>query len=560
MLFLPARADAQDTASVACAGQRISSIVINPAAPTVALLRRAPILARAAAAVHTTTRAEVIRRFLLLSEGQPCDERRRAESERILRAQPYIAEALVRALPNGDGTVDLDVWTSDEVALVFGLAGSTHQEPLRFVRIGDANLNGEGIYVAADWRAGLQFRDGFGARFVDNQLFGTPYTLALDGHQTPLGEDRNAAFTYPFYTDLQHVAWRARVGANDDYVQYQNDQNSSHAIRLTRSYFDAGGIARIGAPGRLILLGASISGDDEKPGVGQVLITSTGFAADTSRALVGRFAEHRIARVNALAGIRDIGFATVRGYDALTGTQDLPYGLEVGTLFGRSVSALGSRDNDLFVATDLYAGAIGHNNALRLQVQAEGRNDYDAGLWDGILVSSRAVEYVKLRQDHTATLSLEYSGGWRQRIPFNLSLSDPEGGLRGFSSSNTPGGQRAVARFDNRMFMGRPFNAADVGVGVFTDVGRLWRGDIPYGVTTPWRSSAGISLLAAVPPHSARVWRVDLAYAIRPEPGGHRMELRLTNTDKTTFFLAEPSDISATRERTVPSSVFRWPQ
>jgi hypothetical protein len=88
----------------------------------------------------------------------------------------------------------------------------------------------------------------------------------------------------------------------------------------------------------------------------------------------------------------------------------------------------------------------------------------------------------------------------------------------------------------------------------------LWRGDIPYGVTTPWRSSAGISLLAAVPPHSARVWRVDLAYAIRPEPGGHRMELRLTNTDKTTFFLAEPSDISATRERTVPSSVFRWPQ
>jgi hypothetical protein len=26
------------------------------------------------------------------------------------------------------------------------------------------------------------------------------------------------------------------------------------------------------------------------------------------------------------------------------------------------------------------------------------------------------------------------------------------------------------------------------------------------------------------------------------------------------FFLPEPGDIAATRERTVPSSIFRWPQ
>ena len=34
--------------------------------------------------------------FLLLSAGQPCTERLRAESERILRFQPFLADATVR--------------------------------------------------------------------------------------------------------------------------------------------------------------------------------------------------------------------------------------------------------------------------------------------------------------------------------------------------------------------------------------------------------------------------------------------------------------------------------
>ena len=45
------------------------------------------------------------------------------------------------------------------------------------------------------------------------------------------------------------------------------------------------------------------------------------------------------------------------------------------------------------------------------------------------------------------------------------------------------------------MFLGRPFNVGDLGVGVFADAGRLWAGDIPYGVNTPIRSAIGFSLL-----------------------------------------------------------------
>ena len=553
-----AAAKAQDTTAVACNGQRIDDVVIYSTAPTTAVFRRLG-LSKVVSAIHTTTRPDIIRRFLLLHNGDACNELRRSESERILRAQPFIAEASVRLVRNASNENILEVRTTDEVALVVGVAATTASPQFRFVRVGDANINGEGIYLAGDWREGKAFRDGYGGRFVDNQLLGRPYTLTAQGHVTPLGSNWSVDVMHPFYTDIQRISWRARAGAEDDYSQFRATDTSTHSLRVRRNYFDVGGIIRVGPPGRLSLFGASLSGEDERPGNLPVLITDNGFAPDTSTELVNRYIDHRIARVNALWGIRDLGFARVSGYDALTATQDMAVGFQLGTMFGRSLSVLGSRDDDIFMSGDLYVGAVGHNNALRVQVQSEGRRDNGRGEWDGLLTSGHAIEYFKLSPQHTSTLSAEFSGGWRQRVPFSLTLSDPNGGLRGFYGSDTPGGQRIVFRLDNRVFIGRPWNAADIGVGAFADAGRLWHGDIPYGVTTPMHASVGVSLLGAVPVRSARIWRVDLAYALRPEAGGHRFEVRLSNTDRTTFVIAEPADIGSTREPTVPQSIFRWP-
>jgi hypothetical protein len=553
------RVAAQEPVAVQCAGQRIGAIVIRSAAPTAAVLRRVPMLEKVVGAIHKTTDPDLIRNFLLLHEGDACDELRRTESERILRAQPFIADASVGVLADSAGEVMLDVHTTDEIALVLG--GSLGPGPsVRFIRLGNANLGGQGIYLAGDWRDGGAYRNGYGARFVSNQLFGRPYTFNAEGHQSPLGNDWQFDATHAFYTDIQRIAWRARSGALDDYVQYMNDENSNHGLRVIRNYFDVGGIVRLGPPGRLSLFGASISGDDERPGNMPVLITDKGFAPDTSSQLRNRFVSHRIARVNALWGVRDIGFARVRGFDALAANQDMPIGFLLGTMFGRSLSVLGSRDDDIFMAGDLYVGAVGRNNALRLQIEGEGRRSNDTQQWDGILTAARAVEYLKFGPSNTITASLEFSGGWRQRLPFKLTLNDKEGGVRGYGSSETPGGQRLVGRLESRQFVGRPFNLADIGVGVFADAGRLWAGDVPYGVNTPVRSSVGISLLGSAPPSSARMWRIDLAFARNPEVNGGRWELRFGSTDKTVFFLASPVDIDATRERTVPSSIFRWPK
>jgi hypothetical protein len=158
----------------------------------------------------------------------------------------------------------------------------------------------------------------------------------------------------------------------------------------------------------------------------------------------------------------------------------------------------------------------------------------------------------------TVIASLEWSGGWRMRIPFALTLGEQRGGVRGYSDELRPGGQRGVVRLEDRYLLGHPLGLGDAGVGFFADAGRLWAGDIPFGESTPIRTSVGVSLLASVPQHSARLWRLDVALPLNPG-GPRRLEFRIVSSDRTSFFWREPDDVAIARERTVPSSIFNWP-
>ena len=238
--------------------------------------------------------------------------------------------------------------------------------------------------------------------------------------------------------------------------------------------------------------------------------------------------------------------------------QDIPIGFQLGTQFGRSLTALGARDDDIFMSGDVYVGAATQKAAARLQLQGEGRRSNDLSAWDGIVTSGRAAQYLKLADNQTVIASLEWSGGWRMRVPFALTLGEARGGIRGYDEETRPGGQRGIVRVEDRYVLGRPFELGDVGVGFFADAGRLWAGDVPFGASTPIRTSVGFSLRASVPPRSARLWRLDIALPVNPGRP-QRLELRIVSNDRTSFFWRAPDDVLIARERTVPSSIFNWP-
>src|SRR4029079_9939407 len=126
------------------------------------------------------------------------------------------------------------------------------------------------------------------------------------------------------------------------------------------------------------------------------LMTPVGMLPDTTTAFAGRYTSHQIARLNALWGSRDIEFGQVRGFGALTATQDVPVGFQLGTQVGRSMPALGARDNDVLVAGDLDSGIANEKTAVRVQLQGEARHSNAENRGDGVVTSGRAAHYLKV--------------------------------------------------------------------------------------------------------------------------------------------------------------------
>jgi hypothetical protein len=541
--------------TVPCAGQSITDIAVYADAPTVANLQRYPRLAAVARALHRTTRTEVIRRFLLLERGDTCSEIRRAESERILRAQPFIADAELFIVANEVGGVDIEVRTSDEAALVLGGAVRARAPHVTSFLFGNANVNGEGVYASGWWNSGEGFRDGVGGRLIDYQFTGRPWVMAVQGEQASLGASWLAQGAHPFLTDLQRVAWRVRTGSSNGYAPLLQPNGTEAGVGLQRSFFDVGGIVRAGLPGRLSLFGASLTGVDENPG-SRLVAADSGTLRDMGP-VPYVYTPRRTVRVNALMGARRITFARIEGLDALTAFQDVPVGFQLGTLVGRSLPLAG-QTQDLFVAGDLYTGFSRGLSTLRLQAQGEGHREIGRNMWDGVLTSARLTHSLRLTRRARNQVSLEWSSGQKVRTPFQLLLGVPEAGVRGYERSSYAGGERLVLRTEQRYAHGNVLGVADAGVAVFADMGQQWRGDVPYGVTTPVKASLGVSLLAAVPPRSSRLWRADLAF---PVTGGAnaRWTLGFTNADRTQFVFRSPRDVTQAREITAPSSIFAWP-
>jgi hypothetical protein len=220
---------------------------------------------------------------------------------------------------------------------------------------------------------------------------------------------------------------------------------------------------------------------------------------------------------------------------------------------------LGGGDHDHFVAADLYAGRGSAASFAALRVEGEARHDREAGRWEAMVASGRLAWYVKPSATSTIVGSGEFSGGWRwrERFPFQLRLGDRQAGVRGYADSRVAGAVRGLVRLEARWVMGRVTRHVGVGVASFADAGRVWAGDAPFGVDSRVATGVGVGLLAAIPPQSRRMWRLDLAVPVSPDAHA-RWELRLSAV-RSSGFWQEPNDVARARAGAAPATIFTWP-
>jgi surface antigen Omp85-like protein len=536
-----------------CGGETIAVVTVDRQEP-VMIERSAgwlrPFLR--AALSGAPTRESAVAPFLLVRQGDKCSEVMLSESERVLRAQPYLADARAVVTPDTAGTVRVDFSTTDDIRPVVGL-GLNGGTPTR-IKLGSGNVAGYGMAAAAQWQQGFAFRDGWSLRFADFHTFGQPYLFDTQLERSPLGEITTAALSKPLYSQIQRLAWSASVARVDRYQRFLRGGNVDPlSLDVERRGWETDVVYRIGGRSFGLFAGMLAGGDRVIPANDAVIITNDGFVADSDSTLGPRYQGRTRTLVSALLGARALRFFKAEGFDALEGAQDVARGMQIVGLLGHGVA--GSSD-DWFTGGQMYAGAGTPRSFVGMQMSLEtGRSNGD---WSNMIAEGRLAWYSRPSKRRTQIASVEYSGAWSTTVPFQLLLGTDHAGLRGYEDSRTAGGRRAVARLEERLIFPGFKKYMGFGGAAFVDAGKMWAGDVPFGQTVNPRVGAGVGLIVAIPRSSRQNLRVDVAAPLIHDTGA-KWGVNFTITSGRPRFWRPAADLARARAAAQTPVVFGWP-
>jgi hypothetical protein len=486
--------------------------------------------------LHIRTREWVIRRELLFGPGSCYDPYLLEETERLLRAYDFLARVDVFALPQPDGTHHVIVATRDEWSTRVDVRLSTTGGfGIEGVRVSEDNLLGTGQSLGVFYFEREVTRD-YGISYFTPQLLGTRWDLAA-GVATAVDQE----VAYPFVGEVSRWAGRQSFRREDQYFDYVAGDHARRPtphvlLPIREQAFDLAVIRRIGRRGNMALIGSALS-YQQLSYPGAIELAPEGnfeerVPAPDSLAQVVRRQRGTLNNVRAFAlvGHRNVWWVRRHGLDSMRGQEDVRLGAEAVLGLGRSLPSI-EVDDDLYGRLSLYSAFEVGSALIVARSRADARRDLGAGTaepeWEDLYVEAELLGYVQAaalpRQTLFARVAL--SGGWHTRTPFQLTLGGMHG-LRGYDRERMPGGRRAVITLEDRFFIGWPLPAVlDMGGTVFTDIGRIWPGDAPFGTSSGWRAAAGAGLRASFPAGSRSTYRIDFAWPV--ERGTRLADVRI---------------------------------
>ncbi|HEX6939165.1 MAG TPA: hypothetical protein VF158_07105 [Longimicrobiales bacterium] len=483
---------------------------------------------RLANALHVRTRREVIERELLVRPGDCLDPMLLEESERLLRAYPFLSRVDIFAVPQPDGTHHVVVDTQDEWSTQLDLRVGV-DDGLEFegVRLRELNLLGTGrllefFYLERD--ANREY--GFG--YETPQLFRTRWDMRLAAGRTRAGSFLRQSIAYPFVGEAGRWAARQALRRQDRFFDYALDGDiEEHLLLPVREQaVELAVVGRSGRVGALTTFGAAVSRQAlSYPGGVAAIERSIGDAYDSIAtaddaaiaAVRRQMTELDALRVTALLGRRNIAWVTRRGFDSMRGAQDIALGFDVEAAVGVAFPA--GSGGRLVAGLDAYGAHELGNLFLAADLRVDARRARGAengGGWEDVLADGELLAYWRpaALARHTFLLRGAGTGAWQTRTPFQLTLGG-DFGLRGYDRYRLPGGRRLLFSLEDRVYFGWPFrDVLDLGGTLFVDVGRVWPGDAPFGVDSGWRAAAGLGVRGAFPAGGRTTYRIDLAWPV----------------------------------------------
>ena len=547
-------ARAQDsTRTRSCDGKTVNAIHVNAHRPPfkgeIAYWQR---VARQFGLHHTTTDTLIIRRFLALETGDKCSDFRVRESARLLRAQPYLTDVSVKAIPDSVGGVTIEVQTTDEISAI--AAVSVEQGHLSYLEIGNENLYGQALLLAIHGANGVVAGQSAGVRATDYQFLKKPYQLDVQANWGLHTSSWLIDAFHAYLTDLQRVAWEIGIAhTNPQFIELSRGEGLDDLVLEFRNLgADVGGIVKLGNLKTPFLIGGVLT-LTRREVVGGLAVTDHGLQADTT--LASSYPRVSRARFAGIGAWRNLNFITVNGFNSLAGTEDEPTGAQLFGQLGRGTHSL-SGASDVYTLGDVLAGVGSGKSYAEVHLISEARKQLGIARWDGVVTGGLFAVYLKPNELNLLRGWGAFAGGWRIQSPFQLGLNEENQRLLGYHGALF-GGRRVALGLLARHIVPGVTPRGDVAFGAFVDAARLWAGDAPFGMNTPLLPSVGLSLFAATPKGSQRTLRIDFGTALRTGIPRSGWEVRLIYSDFTRTVLTEPGDILGAREQLIGPNVFR---
>jgi hypothetical protein len=464
---------------------------------------------------------------MLFSEGECFDPFLATESQRLLDQYRFLAQVQVTATPDEAGNQRVAVTTRDEWSTKVDL-GVTYDEGanLEKLQITEENFLGRGIFGEFTH---LERRE------VRTQAFAvaTPRFFGRSNASLSIGRSRAGRLfsqyvQYPFVGEAGSVSLREGYSRATDFFLFSTDgaeDFSGILVPMFKEQLEFSFGRRLGEPGSSIILGVAATRDVVRFR-GQPEVTVRGSFDDRiplegplAQPVLRQLRESAVTRLGVHLGTRRYQYREYEGLDGVRDRQTVGLGLFAGVSLARSLKIFIPDDVPRLDDTAVrghFSSTLGAGSSLFHGIATVEARRESAG-WRDILLDADFVFYGRndgLRS-HTLFFRTSYAGGWNTTLPYQLTLGGREG-VRSMLEDQLPGGRLLLFVLEDRIKLGWPApGVADLGVTLFGDLGKVWRGDAPYGVNSDWQAAVGFGLRIGLPSGTRQIWRADMVFPVQ---------------------------------------------
>ncbi len=482
-------------------------------------------------ALQPVTRTRLVERFLLLKKGDVCEEQRRVESERVLRAQPYLSDVAIRVLPHSAEDVLLRVETIDEWVL-YAEAWGVEGLPAG-LELGTGSLGGTGKGFRLLSELGRGGEIGSGVRFKDPQFLGRPVTLEVGFASRPFVDEWSLGLQRPALTNFQRDSWNSLLASRRKFYTLFDPVLRSVTVEYEQRTASFSGHRRLGPANAPWHVSGTLEWERaQRRRVVQIRDDGPVDIPPPPDVAV-RYPVFDAARVGAGFSYRRLRYQPIRGLGALSAPEDVTLGHDTWFSARVGIAALQQDETDQVYGVG-NTGAVGNEHALlRWNVSAlwsSARRDMEIGEAG---VNGRAALSLKRHEGHLTALTLAGTARRNARIPTQVTLRDLDAGLLGYRNTDFGGAGRMVVGIEERHRLPLTTRRAEVAWAFLSQAGRIWAGDAPFGVSSPWYSAVGFSVMVAIPAGAKQMLTLEVGVPINPPPGIRQQEIRLFFGDRT---------------------------